>query len=574
MIGGRRAAGTEPLASPPVASQMPALRVVAVAPPGARRAHGRLLSALEDVFPLRFCDLAARCSDIDGELVLGDAGRGPTVRNSSSEQHDGRPRPRLTIEAPARARGAGRVRYAASPLVQRPLWNVSLPEDLLLTGASPVGPASRFVLAGTAEVPLWWVEEGSALRQVSAVALPELAPGEVLRDALRVGRSAAMIPLVHFLRAVCEPTAPRQDPLRACFVIDDPNMLWPSYGYLRYRELSAHAIRHGYHVSLAMVPLDAWRADGRAVRVVRESPDSLSLVMHGNDHRARELGRLGDERTAERTLVQALRRIQSFERRAGVEVERVMVPPHEACSPVALKAMARLGYDAACIGRARPWDAQAFEATPASAGRLPRWHPTDMVDGTLPVLPRYLIGGPWEELVLRAVLGQPLIVFAHHWDFAEGLDRLAHLAGRINGLGETSWESPARIARSCVHTTRVGDTLIARVHARAIAMDVPESIRSLDVLVPWGVGEPPAAVGDDLGRVEPVRHAGRWSHACFSPVPGRRVLTVLPARTTDPAGVNGMRWALWPASRRVLVQARERTLPIRRGMTGASRARV
>ena len=57
-------------------------------------------------------------------------------------------------------------------------------------------------------------------------------------------------------------------PPRASFVIDDPNLHWPSYGYLDYRELVAHAPQHGYHVGLATVPLDGWLIDRRAAALV------------------------------------------------------------------------------------------------------------------------------------------------------------------------------------------------------------------------------------------------------------------------------------------------------------------
>ena len=53
-------------------------------------------------------------------------------------------------------------------------------------------------------------------------------------------------------------------------------------------------------------------------------------------------------------IAQALRRIAALERRYGVTVERVMVPPYEACSQAALRAMFRLGIEAACHTRPIP----------------------------------------------------------------------------------------------------------------------------------------------------------------------------------------------------------------------------
>ena len=46
--------------------------------------------------------------------------------------------------------------------------------------------------------------------------------------------------------------------LRASFIIDDPNLHWPRYGYIDYRQVAEQAAREGYHVSFATIPLDMW----------------------------------------------------------------------------------------------------------------------------------------------------------------------------------------------------------------------------------------------------------------------------------------------------------------------------
>jgi len=49
-----------------------------------------------------------------------------------------------------------------------------------------------------------------------------------------------------------------EPPLRACFVIDDPNLHWPSYGHLDYRRMAEHARRGGYHVE-SCIGAAKWR---------------------------------------------------------------------------------------------------------------------------------------------------------------------------------------------------------------------------------------------------------------------------------------------------------------------------
>ena len=72
-------------------------------------------------------------------------------------------------------------------------------------------------------------------------------------------------------------------------LFDDPNLRWRSYGFINYGELLEHADAHGYHVAMAMIPLDAGRPNRAAAALFRERRDRLSLVFHGNDHIKGEL---------------------------------------------------------------------------------------------------------------------------------------------------------------------------------------------------------------------------------------------------------------------------------------------
>ena len=102
--------------------------------------------------------------------------------------------------------------------------------------------------------------------------------------------------------------------MRAAFVFDDPNLRWRSYGFIDYRRLLAHADAHGYHVAMAMIPLDAGAAARRDARAVRASGrDRLSLVFHGNDHVKHELLAPARRRAPRsRMAAQAVRRIDAL----------------------------------------------------------------------------------------------------------------------------------------------------------------------------------------------------------------------------------------------------------------------
>ena len=105
-----------------------------------------------------------------------------------------------------------------------------------------------------------------------ALALQELAArGAAARASARPGASYGLLALHVFLRRVCGERAWQPPPLRASFVIDDPNLHWRSYGFLDYRELVAQAVRLRHHVGFAMVPLDGRLVDQRAAALVRAS---------------------------------------------------------------------------------------------------------------------------------------------------------------------------------------------------------------------------------------------------------------------------------------------------------------
>jgi hypothetical protein len=281
----------------------------------------------------------------------------------------------------------------------------------------------------------------------------ELAEGEALRERLQPGRKQALLALARFLADLTAALCAAPPPLHAAFVIDDPNLRRPRYGHIDYAELLSDARAHGYHVSIAMVPLDGRlaRRDG-AARIFREGTEHLSLCIHGNDHDGPELGRPGSDADALALVAQALRRTAAFEQRTGLRVDRVMIPPHERLSEPVSRALRACGFDALCTTRPYPWVADTPErhwlARPPDVGPLAAWGPIDLVAGGLPVLLRAEFDHPREDLALRAFLGQPLILYGHHDLLAEGPGVLAEAAAQINRLGDVRWCSLGKMARA------------------------------------------------------------------------------------------------------------------------------
>jgi hypothetical protein len=517
-----------------------------------------LFTSLERVFAVRFEQAGSvDPKRLDGALVLGSehAGQAPSgipwlVLRSG---------PRARERPPAAEQTA--VVLAEDVALARPLRGAQIIENAAL-GDLPLPlplPDSGRMLASAERRAVWWQSgEAPAALCVSAYPLAELREGEALRDHLRPGCFMGLLPLLHFLGLVLGAGAEAPPPLRASFIIDDPNLHWPTYGFLKYGDLVDHASEHGYHVALATVPFDGWLVNRRAASLIRENPSALSLLMHGNDHVARELGRLSD-RDAELSIAQALRRIAALEHRSGVTVDRAMAPPHGACSEAALRAMFRLGIEAACVSRPYPWRDGLPAPTP-----LAGWHPAEMVAGGLPVLPRHSLSLSREDLVFRALLGQPLILYGHHQDFADGLDLFAQAAGDINRLGDVRWGSLSEIAHRNYTTRRAGEILHVGMHARRISIEVPDGVRALHVQVQEPLGGAAWRKLSHPGGAEDTAFRGGVGETRLESIaaPCRIDLALCADHPLDPTQGAGRGRRPWPLMRRVMVEGRDRIQPL------------
>lgn len=528
----------------------PGTLAVAVAPVGELKRRRALFAALEEAFPVRFqghaggspvgCDAAI-------ELAGGPAAAGmPALSLLAAEPGDSGPPRAQTL--------------ADSPSLDLRLRGAVLPDSRLAgaraAGASLGDPEAATVLARDADGPTW-VRSGE--RDAALMIPAELGDGEALRERLCEGRSAALLPLVHFLRELTAELRWRPPPPRASLLFDDPNLHWPSYGFIRLPELGEHARAHGYHVALAMVPLDARFAHPGAVRAVSESGGAISLLCHGNDHNGPELGQLADEVEGLTNAAQALRRIAAFEHRTGLSVDRVMVPPHEQCSAASMTGLRRCGFAAITMTRPFPWLAhspQAWLARPPAASPLIGWQPADFA-GTMPVLLRHpLATRDAPELVLRAFLDQPLILYGHHDDVADGLDPLATAAEDVNRLQPTRWCSLGEIAASSFETRQDGSQLALRAFGRSLELAVPPGVEELTVSLP-GTHPGPAPVSLSIDGVvvdfdEPV---GVSDAATVS-------IEIRDADAVDPGAVPPPRRRPLAPARRAFREGRDRLLPL------------
>jgi hypothetical protein len=511
--------------------------VVAVSPVAAHVARSRLFDALSEAFSVEFSGRDTGWGDVDAVIVFGDMPaelpRVPTFQ---------------AVEARAPEERSGLVVLTDSTSVDGPLRGRSIRDERAGSIAAVEPESGEEPLARVAGREVW-VAGGDGGGRRHRVAL---APAEIrdsLKLELRSGRFLALAPLVHFLRELTRADGWTYPPPRASFVFDDPNLHWSSYGYIRYGDLAAHAAEHGYHAAMATIPIDGWYANARAARIFREHGRHLSLVVHGNDHVKEELARRRTDAEIDAMLAQALRRIEAFERRAGVHVDRVMVPPHGACSQDVVRGLGRFDIEALCVS-----DVYASSDRPALAG----WHPADIVCG-FPVISRHHLTAARDELPLRAFLRQPLVLYGHHDDVSGGLDALAAAAEEVSALGEVEWTSLERIVSSNVLTRREDHTLRVRPFTRRARVEIPEGVTEVVADLPRelsGAGRVTVRAPEGDARATDLG-GGRFA------VAGVRVveLRVEPERMLVPRDVPPPPRRPRAFARRLLTESRDRARP-------------
>jgi hypothetical protein len=505
---------------------------VLVSPTAALAARQRLFAALEDAYPVSF--VSSPEAPVEATIRFEEHFREAAVGAPPSLIFGVSPRPGVR---------PGTVRLASGEGLDPILGDLTFEDQL--DGQDATGP-EREALASADGYAVWTRDRGVVPVDRVASTLPELAPDQTLRELLDA-RTLSMIALIEFLRAHCpQPTRPH---LRATFLFDDPNLRRPTYGFIDFRRLLEGAEAHGYHAAMAMIPLDLRHQNDDAVELFRRNPARLSATIHGNNHIAGELFRPRDDRGALAVAAQASHRAAAFELRSGLRIDRVMTPPHGMCSRNSAAALAALGYDALCAIHPLPWREDA-------PGRpLAGWEPAEFAGGcaVIPRVPLGLTGAT--ELALRAYLGQPLIIYGHHGDVADGLDLLAETAAQVNRLGDVHWCSLGEIAATNVATTRRGDELEVRPFAQRVVVPLPAGVEALSVIAPrdeedelvgWSIdGAPSCAFGTTVdGGSGPAR------------------ITLLPRRTVDPASVPTPTPSVWPRLRRTATETRDRLRPL------------
>jgi hypothetical protein len=406
--------------------------------------------------------------------------------------------------------------------------------------------------------PIWVAQKnGKSAHHYVSLSLPVLSKGEPLFSQFNSKRFLSLLPLFIFIRSLSGDTTWKKPLLRAAFMFDDPNLHWSNYGFIKFSELLEQSRIFKYHVSFATIPLDGWFVHSPTAFLFRKNQDKLSLLIHGNDHVPDELSQPYSEEGLKGLLRQSLDRISKLERRSKLSVSKVMTPPHGACSEQCLSAMAKLGFEAACISSG----SLIYHNKGAEWTRRIGMETCDLI-AELPVFQRFALSKTCQNnILLSAFLHQPIIPRGHHIDVADGYQMLNDAASFINDLGNVVWSDLKTIARSQYESMVEGNRLFIRMLTHRIEVGIPEDITLLRV-------EQPAP---NAGRRMLISTPDVEGRVIWNCIESRGDITVRPGTTiairTEPRTRSGEKnetvkaRRLYPVARRIMTETRDRLYP-------------
>jgi hypothetical protein len=533
-------------------------RVIGIAPQQALASQRDLFDLWRAIYPVEFefydpgasnrfdgliffesCDASVRLAEASGLNSLLVDGRGANL---------------VSVQR-------GTVEFRRTAFVDQCFSGQTMHEELI--GRTPeliLGPNDDIVCLLDSRP--YWVTRQCERARISIVALPppEVKKGQHVYQHFNRRGWLQMLPYFQFLKHLTHGDW-ETPPLRACLMFDDPNLHWWTYGFINFEDLISHAQEFNYHVSLATVPIDNWYVHKGVAGLCRKESARISLCMHGNDHAPRELNGAGEPTQLLRSLAQGLRRIVALEARSGLEVARVMVPPHGAFRRTVASQLLALGYEGACVSRASLVAWNDGMSWPATFGHSM----VEYIDG-MPIIPRQVLAPGHEDTYrLAAFLNQPIIPHAHHEDCSSGLDFLKTAAGVINGLGNVRWTSMAGISRSNFEVRRINDTMLVKMHSRRIDLPVDKMCQQIIVLRPWlsGDADEELLVVESAGLTVVKQRFGQESGALL--VRGAETLAISspPPSPVNYQSLEAPSFRLWGLPRRLLSEGRDRLRALR-----------
>lgn len=253
----------------------------------------------------------------------------------------------------------------------------------------------------------------------------------------------------------------------ANFTIDDPWLTDP-YGALDYRGLLQQMDLHRFHTTIAFIPWNYDRSRGDVVAMFRARPDRYSICIHGDNHTHREFGSYTVNPLEEqmREIRQSVARMDRFRELTGIPYDRVMVFPHGVAPLETFAALRTYGF----LGTVNSLNVPLGESFPANSTFLLRPYTTGYAGLLSMARMSAAVPIPSVDIAIQVFLGNPLLFYAHHDLFEQGIGAFNQVADTVNKMQpDTTWAGLGEIVR---HTYPVRQRLDGGYDVRMLAPDI------------------------------------------------------------------------------------------------------
>lgn len=254
----------------------------------------------------------------------------------------------------------------------------------------------------------------------------------------------------------------------ANLTIDDPWLREP-YGYLSFADLCREAKKNSFHVTIGFIPYNYQKSHNDAIEIFQQCQQNLSMALHGNNHDLSEFRFSGNERVTDRkasdvqpdekSILQALYRMDAFKQKTGLSYDRVMIFPRGAFNKESLGLLKKHNF-LMTVNSTRPTNAADVK------NDVDRLRGITLEYGNFAMVRRHGIPD-WKNdkpamaetkrwIKMRLFLDLPVLLYTHHDFFKDGADSFNSIAGTINTIQpDVVWTSLGNIAKSMYLQKRV-----------------------------------------------------------------------------------------------------------------------
>lgn len=232
----------------------------------------------------------------------------------------------------------------------------------------------------------------------------------------------------------------------ANLTIDDPWLREP-YGFISFTNLCREAKKASFHVTIGFIPFNYKKSQIGAVEVFRKCKENLSIAIHGNNHdfsefRSSKNERLADKKNSdiypdEKSILQALYRMNTFSRKTDLSYDRVMIFPRGMFTKESLGLLKKHNFLITVNGTI-PFNAEEI------ANQVDRMRGITFEFEKFPMLIRSGISD-WKNdkralaiekswIQIRLFLDLPILFYTHHSFFKDGADEFNSIANTVNRI--------------------------------------------------------------------------------------------------------------------------------------------